>query len=148
MKTAAIKNLLRLQSAYGVDIHNTLQVNDIHFYNLNDVKNTYDLITINQVLHHVEDLQPILQQLTLLLNTHGYLLLKEHACDTTNDKLLIDLQHDLYKIDKQEYYPVFHYKTKQEWIDTITSFGLQYVNQYVEHHDPTKSFYALFKHTQ
>jgi len=142
--TMATKEIIHSIVTHGIDITNNLKV-ELPLFELDNIVEKYDFITINHVLHHVADLS-ILSKLVSLLNNNGYILLKEHDCNNDEIKTLMILQHEFYSIDKFENMPVIHFKNKEYWIELFESHGLVnqgiYINNY---NDATNSFYVLFK---
>lgn len=145
--TQSIAKLLNVK-ADGIDILPDSKNINYYLYNGNVLPNTkmYDLITINQVLHHIEmkDINIILPQLVDKLLPGGRLLLKEHDCYNDNIKLLIELQHDYYS-QRSTHMPVLSLNNKSYWKYLFERLGLIYISEYVEEKDPTASFYIMFE---
>lgn len=142
--TMAVKEIIQASTVHGVDIVNHLKT-PITMIDINDLNDLYDFITINQVLHHVDDLT-IISKLINLLKPDGYLLLKEHDCDNEDTKMLMILQHEFYRIDKNENMPVIHFNSKEYWIEQFESYGLVNQGIYINNvNDATKSFHVLFQ---
>ena len=56
------------------------------------------VLSVLQVLHHVDTPHRSLKRLTEWLQPGGYLILREHDCRTIEDELAIDLEHLLYEV--------------------------------------------------
>lgn len=60
--------------------------------------NSQDLITSFMVLHHVQNLDYVLDEIQRVLKPGGYFLIKEHDCWNVMDGMLIDIEHSIYRI--------------------------------------------------
>ena len=62
-----------------------------------------DLVTSFMVLHHVQNLSFVLNEIQRILKPGGYFLIKEHDCWNAMDAMLIDIEHSIYRllIDKE-----------------------------------------------
>lgn len=129
-----------------------------NYYNGKEVfpyqDNFFSLVTIDQVLHHAEDVELILKEVFRVLKKDGLLLVRDHDARTDFDKLLCDIEHMYYgnylenitKIEKTGNYT--------SWLElnyTITSQGFilknhlkdsQYKN---ELHNVTRTYYSLYQ---
>ncbi|ETO31941.1 hypothetical protein RFI_05173 [Reticulomyxa filosa] len=93
--------------------------------------NTFDFIIALQTLHHIENsqqLKVLTQEISRVLKPRGYILVREHDCNTLSMKYLINLEHHLYSQVLAEHVDVkaytqykAHYRTKQEWIRLFLS---------------------------
>jgi ubiquinone/menaquinone biosynthesis C-methylase UbiE len=69
-------------------------------------EDTFDLITCFLMLHHVEKLSDLLNEIKRILKPNGILLIIEHDVHNDYDRILIDILHTFYGIiiDKKENY--------------------------------------------
>ena len=97
--------------------------------------NTFDIIIVSMVLHHIKNTDFVISELYRILKKGGILLIREHDAYDINDKMLIEIQHIIYmyktynkkyiKMNK-EYYS--NYKSIKEWIDALKNrnFFIEY----------------------
>lgn len=60
--------------------------------------NSISLISVIMVLHHIEDLELMLNEIFRVLEPGGYLLIKEHDCNSSEFSNFIDIVHGLYSL--------------------------------------------------
>jgi len=100
-------------------------------------RNTFDIITCFQVLHHIDisNLNQTLESLSSCLKKGGVLILREHDCENLETSLLIDIEHTLYETvangkDKMngsqlcDYKDGLNYKPISEWIRLLSTYSL------------------------
>lgn len=162
IKCNIISDILNIDhnNKYGLDVinNNFHQADDLisqnSFYqydgcNIPDVvlSKSFDLITCFQVLHHIdtENINNILKKLIGTISPNGYFLLKEHDFFSEWMKSLIDLQHELFTIDKNMEYPILTYNSQKEWIDIFEGLGMKLIKIYIENPTCKMSFCALFQ---
>ena len=100
-------------------------------------RNTFDIITCFQVLHHIEPsiLNQTLESLSSSLKKGGVLILREHDCENLETSLLIDIEHTLYETvsngkDRMngsqlcDYKDGLNYKPISEWIRLLSNYSL------------------------
>ena len=105
-------------------------------------------------LHHVEDNQQLLKQAVRVLAPGGYLLIRDHDCQTSTDHMMIDVEHNLYDLNLPDYNPTsletMYPKSASAWIKQITNLNM---NLHEWNLDlvgprkligPTRPFYAVF----
>ena len=83
--------------------------------------NKFYLITLNMVLHHVKDLEFLIKEITRVLKKNGILFITDHDAFTHIDKMLVDIEHQLYT-------EVFNYKPNDK--DTKYSDKQGYLKYY------------------
>lgn len=117
---------------------------------------TFSLISCFMVLHHIEDVESRISELSRITKTGGYLVLREHDCIDSISRMIIDMEHTLYEsltvdatnIDFFRNYFAF-YKTKIEWTNTIEKYGFKFLNLSYNNdmriHNPSRTYYAVYK---
>ena len=119
-----------------------------------------NLITSLQVLHHIPNLDYYMKELVRILKPGGYLVVREHDCNSELVRRLIDVEHMLFECvlnnsDKGngrylfEYKDSDNYKSINEWISYISNNGLELVSGYNELYkkvdQETRYVYRIFK---
>jgi ubiquinone/menaquinone biosynthesis C-methylase UbiE len=95
--------------AYCLDIkrwiskEHTLKYQDVNYafvdtWRLPYEDASFDLITVMQVVHHLDHPRQTLQELSRVLVSGGRLVIREHDCRSLEDKLCIDLEHFIYEV--------------------------------------------------
>jgi ubiquinone/menaquinone biosynthesis C-methylase UbiE len=111
-----------------------------------------DLILVFQVLHHVHELFKLLSEARQVLKNDGYLLLREHDCQTLKTAQLIDIEHMMYDLvvdgtmsyDQmiKSYYAI--YRPHQSWENLLLACGFALVKR-TKPFGPTQVYHALYK---
>ena len=105
------KKIFKVDKAYGVNIDTGFNHygNDIYDKNSNIViydgvnipydKNTFDIITITSVLHHIntENIKLLFKDIGRVLKEDGILIIKENDMDNEETKREFIIQHELYE---------------------------------------------------
>jgi ubiquinone/menaquinone biosynthesis C-methylase UbiE len=149
----ALGLLLRLEEdcVYGIDViaHESLQLKNFSVYdgvNIPFNDNEFDFLSIFQVLHHVEldKIDSLLQNVRRVCKNGGYLLLKEHNCDSDEFCQLIDIEHIFYSISRTSFCNPGLYKCKTGWKNLLATFGFQMIQEYGRKNEPTNSYFSLY----
>lgn len=113
--------------------------------------NHFDLITIYQVLHHVDELDKLITEIARILKPQGYLVIKEHHSDSSITKSLIELEHFLYDLRNKSRKTTSlnnglnNLYSHNQWVQFFKDKSLDQVGLPVKiPNDPTKSFFAFF----
>ncbi len=113
-------------------------------------KETFDLITCLQVLHHIPDKKYTISQLRKVIKSNGILIVREHDCRDVQDRTMIDIEHSLhaYAVDEQgiDYFQNYHdnYMTKSELSTLMTEGGFELVSTFPEK-GITRYYYSVWK---
>jgi 2-polyprenyl-3-methyl-5-hydroxy-6-metoxy-1,4-benzoquinol methylase len=129
------------ESFAGKDIQPIELPNDIEFdhrvYNGVEIpyeENTFDLITMMQVFHHVERPAELLQNIHKVLKKDGLVILREHYKENEIDSLFFRLEHILYSIFDDDstidhffahYYD--NYYSRNELVEIFRQHGFEYL---------------------
>ncbi len=107
------------------------------------------------VLHHIPEkqLKLTLNAIYNSLNDHGILLIKEHDCISTDDKIFADLTHSLFMIQQAREVESesilaqkIYYKSAAEWSELICSYGFRDLSdQICSGESLSKNYVALFE---
>lgn len=119
--------------------------------------NSFDLITANMVLHHVDDLDGLLQEIRRVLRPNGYLIISEHdilsnmnsedISGLTSEEWreyvssFLDIVHLLYEVilsdpqetEPQEFEESFrrNYLSSEEWKNLLESAGFSLNQEFI-----------------
>lgn len=119
--------------------------------------NSFDLITANMVLHHVDDLDRLLQEIRRVLRPNGYLIISEHdilsnmnsedISGLTSEEWreyvssFLDIVHLLYEVilsdpqetEPQEFEESFrrNYLSSEEWKNLLESAGFSLNQEFI-----------------
>jgi ubiquinone/menaquinone biosynthesis C-methylase UbiE len=58
--------------------------------------NYFDIVTVLQVLHHVENCKNLIDEIKRVVKPEGYIILREHDLRNNISKEAIDLTHLIY----------------------------------------------------
>lgn len=165
--TVKIGKLLKLKpdQIYGIDIPEFASepikpTKGFQFtqYSANDVKlpfsdNTFDLITMLQVLHHVKNPFEMLMEIKRILKPNGILFLREHDRNSKEMDILIHLQHLFYsqishKVDYDRYISTKfeRYFSKEAFESLMSGVGfLKIMDEELSvKSNPTNIYYIMF----
>lgn len=164
IKTLRIMELLNLKSenVYGLDVEQFFSVSNLQnntTYNkiLYDGKNipkikikNFDLITITHVLHHIKNIDNILEQLDKLTHKGTILIIKEHDLYESDFAKLIDIEHAIYELVLENntnfldnYFA--RYYNKNELISLFINRNYKYIKTTIKKfNDNTNSMYFVF----
>ena len=107
---AALKNMCRQGcEAHCLDIkrwitkehtlkHRSVKYSFVDTWRLPYEDNKFDLVTVLQVIHHLDHPLQTLRELHRVLKPGGYLFVREHDCQSYEDQLCIDLEHFVYEV--------------------------------------------------
>lgn len=135
----------------------------ITYVKLNDSKNSterlpfgdgeFSLITCFQSLHHIKN-NIILSELYRILEPGGYIIIREHDCDSNFMKILIDIEHCIFetilKDQSENFISTYYgeYRSGYEWTTLFENNGLYYCkrryNFKTTRNNPTRYYYAMY----
>lgn len=91
--------------------------------------NTFDVITIFMVLHHIRNLKQYLTEVFRVLNKGGVLIIREHDVTDNDLKDIINIQHHFYSIVLEEDdLDVCTYISKDKLRSVMEKVGFSYVD--------------------
>lgn len=109
--------------------------------------NYFDFISVIQTFHHIPPkiLEKVMQEIKRCLINGGYLLIKEHNCDSEAMKKLIEIEHILMDIRNQnKIQDVGNYKPKEEWDELLEKLGFEFKSRVEFEHEPTNAYFCLY----
>lgn len=132
------------------------QIETINFVNLYEDQplpfpdKYFSLITCQQVLHHIKNVDFVLSELSRICK--GVLIIREHDCSTETDRMLIDIEHSLQEISLKEnpnlqYLNTYQawYKPKTTWAAMLADKGFKQVpTEIIQKPTPAKYYWNAF----
>ena len=108
--TIGLKEGLRVSDVYGIDLKPTLREGVIQVYYENDgvtmnlESHSMATVTCLQVLHHVENIEALANEIGRVMQPGGILYIKDHDCppDHQNFRHYMDAVHKYYMVVNQE----------------------------------------------
>jgi ubiquinone/menaquinone biosynthesis C-methylase UbiE len=167
--TVEIGKKLGLKTVYGIDLKSFAGIDiqsvdappDINFerkeYDGIDIPyadNTFDLITMMQVFHHVQHPDALLTNIHRVLKKDGLIILREHYKENEIDSLLFRLEHILYSIFEDgstlEQFSANYYDNYYSRYDLITifekyGFKYLYMNEISPEYNKANYYYIAFR---
>lgn len=152
--TKAIGMNLHATEIYGTDLQNTLNPDyDVIFVkDYNEIfNNSMKVITALMTLHHIENIQGILEQISRMLIPGGIFILREHAFTNSASVGIVMVEHIVYDyvladgdfekvLETNRLYP----RTKQEMINGLVNVGLELIEEW-EPNSVDYAYYAVFR---
>jgi len=122
--TSELAKIYKFKKTIGVDVENwfdtytnkdtniEMVITDGKTINIKD--NSVDVILCNHVLHHIEHIDAMLDEIARIIKKDGLLIIKEHNCYYKELSYVIDIYHALYEL-------VFRKKQNNKFIDNYYS---------------------------
>jgi SAM-dependent methyltransferase len=132
-------------SGYGLK-RDTCNLKMYDGFNIPYKDNSFDVIIIFQTLHHIEyDIHTYVRNINRILRKGGILIIREHNCNEKYFDKLIDIEHGLYDVVKNNNMKFFdnyygNYKSVYEW-DKIINLKKIWFKQL---DTSTKSYYMIY----
>ncbi len=164
--TLEIKKLLNLNTdnAICIDVESfagkkIVPLKGIKYYTYDGVNipfkdNFFNLSTILQVLHHVEQLDLFLNNFSKVMKLNSIVILREHDCLNDEFSNLIDIEHMIWAAIENTSYNIFvknsysNYFSKDRLIKIMENIGFENCkidNYYSKNSGPTNYYYCAFK---
>lgn len=115
---------------------------------------SFDSVSLLQVLHHVEFIDFHLKEIHRILKPGGIVVIKEHDCNNLSTQLLIDIEHMIHEFVEPEEantkilnsYAAF-YKSFNELNDIMQSIGFEFVSDDYNFHlkNPTRYYFVTYR---
>ena len=112
----------------------------------------FSLITCFQSLHHMKN--NVISELYRILEPGGYIIIREHDCDSNFMKILIDIEHCLFETVLKDQSDLFvstyygEYRSWYEWNKLFENNGFYYCkrryNFKTTRNNPTRYYYAMY----
>ncbi len=172
-KTIEIGKLLHLKpnNINGIDVESfsgvkIVPLNGFNFHTYKNDKNnrlpfndnSFEFITVLQVLHHIKKPLSILKEISRVLKPNGLLFIREHDCLDKYDSKLIKLEHLLYTllVDNVSYevYAKDNYEkyfSRETLVNKLKELGFNLLKQKVDNFDtkkkinPTRYYNIIFQ---
>jgi ubiquinone/menaquinone biosynthesis C-methylase UbiE len=115
----------------------------------------FGLVTCFQSLHHMKNQDLVISELYRVIEPGGYVIIREHDCDSVLMKILIDIEHcifeDVLKDPSEGFIETYHgcYRSKGEWSRLFYRHGLYTCNRRynfkVTRNNPTRYYYSMYR---
>ena len=116
---------------------------------------SFDSISLLQVLHHVEFVDFHLKEIYTILKPGGIVVIKEHDCDSLTTQLLIDIEHMIHETVEPEVentkiltsYAAF-YKSFEQLDKMMVSIGFELVSEdynFNPKYNPTRYYFVTYR---
>lgn len=119
------------------------------------LNNEFSLVTCFQSLHHMKNINNVISELYRITEPGGYIIIREHDCDSGFVKILIDIEHCIFECIMKDLSDNFsdkyygNYKSKIEWSNLFERSGFVYCNKRynfkMARNNHTKYYYAMYK---
>lgn len=164
--TANLKNMMQPFSkkasieTHCVEVDQSLTHKDIKYHYVNPevpyrlpfLNDHFNVITAFMSLHHVKNLDSMIQEIHRVLKPGGILFIKEHDSWNAFDAMLVDIEHAIFMHCNKENFNnyILHYKNYWGWIETLGKyFELQDAEYYYttprNEISPTRAWWGIFK---
>ncbi len=115
--------------------------------------NHFDIITIIQVLHHIDDILKTLSEISRILKPGGIVFIREHDCTSKEDWICINLEHMLYDVTNSGNFESYfnyraYYYNKNIMYQLFDKVDIYKQADFVPLKNLTKSYYAVLKKKQ
>lgn len=114
--------------------------------------NSFDVITVLMVLHHIEYVDERLKEIFRILKPNGKLIIREHDCISDTNRMIHDIEHSIYEISKKDtidktYLDTYNawYRSRDVWNKKLTNIGFSLVSS--DGNTPnsaTRGYYELY----
>jgi ubiquinone/menaquinone biosynthesis C-methylase UbiE len=124
---------------------------------------TFSLITLFQVMHHMVHLDEMLKELVRICKPGAIVVIREHDLSDRykrTNNILYMLEHAFYEVllnkenDIKTNYANFNrdyyakYDTKDNWTRKLSEYGFAFINlKFITKYNPTNYYYAAYKYT-
>lgn len=152
VKALAYKLQLNKEDVFIVDnkINDMENVSILKYENMLQLPDeSIDLIIMFEVLHHIDSSNrlEILKQISRLLSPNGFLIIKEHDDEGTEDfKIFLDLIHIFWYITEKEEDDLLNLMTRYETYNLMESVGL-FSNKYETfnfYNNPQQIYFEIY----
>lgn len=149
------------KNAHGLDIADQPNYKKGSVFNQYDGKSlpfgddSVDFITAIQVMHHVEHLDDLISEINRVLKPGGYLIIKDHDCNSDMMKCLMNIEHKLYTVtekcsvtEKTESdfdFPIVNYMSREQLALKFATKGIICVNESPINEYPTRVYISVFQ---
>lgn len=113
--------------------------------------NTFDTITILQVLHHIQNLHKMMYEINRILKKDGIVIIREHDADSMYMKGIIDIEHMIFaalydNTDLSTFVNSYYasYKSLIAWDALFKGMGYTKMLS-TEPHGASRRYYAIYK---
>lgn len=95
----------------------------------------FDLVVVSMVLHHIPNVESVVQEIVRVISPGGILLLREHDCEINGLSMAIDIQHGLYALvwsepqESPDFCQAFYsfYRPRSAWKSMLLQSGIFFI---------------------
>jgi ubiquinone/menaquinone biosynthesis C-methylase UbiE len=115
--------------------------------------NTFNFVTLLQVLHHVEKLNKFMKSLNKVMKIGGVIILREHDCYDDEFADLVDVEHMIWAVYDGTDYKTFYdnsyskYFSRKELVQLFSKYGFKQCftkSNFHKTHGATNYYYITF----
>lgn len=114
----------------------------------------FSFITCFQSLHHMRNVGIVVSELYRILEPGGYIVIREHDCDSVFMKMLIDIEHCIFETVLKDISDDFvsnyygDYRSKMEWSNLFSKNNLDFCyrryNFKTTRNNATRHYYSMY----
>lgn len=115
----------------------------------------FSLVTCFQSLHHMRNPDLVISELYRIIEPGGYIIIREHDCDSVLMKMLIDIEHCIFetvlKDPSDSFIENYHgdYRSKTEWSKLFYKHELMFCHRRYNfkstRNNPTRYYYSMYR---
>lgn len=137
---------VNVDSWYGLDDKKDCNYKLYNGYDLPYENNSFDVILLFQVLHHVKELNKLIKNIHRVIRKNGLIIIREHNCNQKKLDKIIDIEHFIYELllnKNDEYFHKYYskYKSSKQWQNMFK--GKKMYLRYLK--TPTNYFYLIIQ---
>lgn len=161
--TSSMGAMVHADKIYGVDVTQPKSVPDgIIFNHLKDTSidddyvlpfsnNNFTIVSAMMSLHHIQNIEPCLEEIKRVIAPGGYLIIREHDCISYELSVVIDLMHAAYAMifadpteidDFRKHFS--RYETHQAMLSRISKHGFKHIHS-TEPMGHWRHYYSIFE---
>ena len=118
--------------------------------------NLFDLITIFMALHHIDNHNDMIKEISRCLKSDGICIIREHDVLNNIDSMLCDVEHLAYEYSNDDFklnkFKKINYKSKQEWKELFKNNNLTSKHSAFKTNklliSPTRIYHEIFQKSQ
>jgi SAM-dependent methyltransferase len=134
---------LSVDNTFGCDVRDLKHQGKFMFSRISDdnvlpyESNKFELVVSLMVLHHVENLSMLLQEIFRVIVPGGLFVIREHDCDSEGHSVLLDVLHGMYalvynsprEMTTENFASCYYarYQPKDYWIRTLQDMGFEHI---------------------
>lgn len=106
---------------------------------------SFNYVSIIQTLHHVQELDEIVREISRVVKPGGLLIIKDHDCDSDSIKCLMNIEHKLRGLYDDSDFPIVTYLPKEKLMAKFEESGFEVLSCTITSDIPTKVFISVLQ---